>query len=296
MNKAGLIVNVCAIVLDYRGAAKTEVCLSSLIGERISRVLVVDNSSDSLASSALQLSVERVRKIADFEILVLEGHENLGFSKGINSAIRFDQESVNPHEAYFLLNNDAVVHPGVVTTLIAELGDSDGVGLVAPVILNASGGRQGLIWYDRYFGLQSVTRSPRSFPFLSGCCLLVSTKVLKDGRLFDTSFFMYGEDVQLGWRMKIEGWDIRCIDRCVVNHSAPGSSVQGSLFYEYHMVRAHLLLALKTWRHPAEIPLMLVAKLAWLTGRAMVRTIRYRSPLPVVALFMGLLPLSVRKP
>ena len=288
--------DVCAIVLDYRGATKTEACLSSLIGEPIRRVLVVDNSSDSHATSALQVSVERVRKIADFEILVVGGNENLGFSKGVNSAIKFDQESGNPHEAYFLLNNDAVVHPGVVTTLIDELEDSDGVDLVAPAVLNATGGRQGLLWYDRYFGLQSITRRPRFFPFLSGCCLLARSCVLNDGKLFDASFFMYGEDVHLGWRMMREGRGMRYIDLCTVNHQAPASSVHGGLFYEYHMVRAHLLLAMRTWHHPAEIPLMFSAKFLWLTGRAIVRSIRYRSPIPVVALFMGLLPLSVRKP
>ena len=288
--------NVCAIVLDYRGAPKTEICLFSMIGEPIHRVLVVDNSADHLASAALGLSVERVRKVADFEIIVVGGQENMGFARGVNWAIQLDHDSGAPHDTYFLLNNDAVISPGLVSTLVAELETSDGLDVVAPVVLNASELPQRMVWYDRYFGWQTANRRPLSFPFLSGCCLLARSRVLKEGKLFDTSFFMYGEDVQLGWRMRREGRGISCIDRCAVTHSAPPSSAQGGIFYEYHMVRAHLLLALRTWHHPAEIPLMISAKFLWLTGRAIVRSIRYRSPIPVVALFMGLLPLSVRKP
>lgn len=288
--------NICAIVLDYRGARKTEICLFSMIGEPIRRVLVVDNSDDAIASAALGLSVERVRKVANFDILVVGGQENMGFARGVNWAIQFDHESGAPHDAYFLLNNDAVISPGLVSALVAELETSDGLDVVAPAVLNASELPQRMVWYDRYFGWQTENRRPLSFPFLSGCCLLARSRVLKDGKLFDNSFFMYGEDVQLGWRMRREGRGISCNDRCAVTHSATPSSAQGGKFYEYHMVRAHLLLAVKTWRHPVEIPFMLTTKFLWLTGRAMARSIRYRSPIPVVALFMGLLPLSVRKP
>ena len=41
---------VCAIILDYRAAGKTETCLKSLIGQGLATVYLVDNSASESAS------------------------------------------------------------------------------------------------------------------------------------------------------------------------------------------------------------------------------------------------------
>lgn len=287
---------VCAIVLDYRGAPKTEICLASLIGEEISRVLVVDNSDDAQYSEMLQAVVDRLRKVANFDIIVLRKGINFGFSRGVNLAINADLESDNPHDAFFLLNNDAEICSGVISALISELDDASDVDLVAPIILDASGRRQGMMWYHRFFGTQSDNGGWGKFPFLSGCCLLVRASVVRDGKLFDPSFFMYGEDVQLGWRMMREGRGIRCVEHCLVKHQNTASSSRGELFYEFHTARAHILLAAKTLCFRLEFPLMILIKMLSLTGRALVRCVRYRSATPVLGLLMALAPLDVDNP
>ena len=58
------------------------------------------------------------------------------------------------------------------------------------------------------------------------------------------------------------------------------------------MARGHLLLSLKTWRHPLEIPLILAVKYLTLWVRATVRAARQRSFTPLVALAMASLPIS----
>ena len=60
------------------------------------------------------------------------------------------------------------------------------------------------------------------------------------------------------------------------------------------MARGHLLLALRLWRHPVEVPLLLLVRLPVLTLRALWRGLRQRSPVPLLALLLAPLPLRVR--
>jgi len=63
---------VCAIILDYRAAGKTETCLKSLIGQGLATVYLVDNSASERASTDLLQAVERLRPppAIDFNIIV----------------------------------------------------------------------------------------------------------------------------------------------------------------------------------------------------------------------------------
>jgi hypothetical protein len=69
------------------------------------------------------------------------------------------------------------------------------------------------------------------------------------------------------------------------------------MFYEYHMARAHILLATKTWRYSfLEIPFMLISKASVLCIRASFRSLRFRSFVPLKAFFMAWRALNVRVP
>ena len=61
---------VCAIILDYRAAGKTETCLKSLIGQALATVYLVDNSASESASRDLLQAVDRLRAAIDFNIIV----------------------------------------------------------------------------------------------------------------------------------------------------------------------------------------------------------------------------------
>ncbi len=288
---------ICVVILDYRGSGKTEGCLRSLVGQGVATVVIVDNSADRVASQSLATMVERVRaQGVDFALQVIETTANLGFARGVNLALSTDEVGGHPHDAYLLINNDAQATSGLVQHLIAELEGDNAADMVAPLIGSGRDQKQKMMWYNRYLGVQTSRPLPFSFPYLSGCCLLFRRDILEHGRLFDESFFMYGEDAHLGWRLHLKDKKIHCVENTTVCHVGRGSSREGSLFYEYHMVRAHLLLSMKTWESPLEIPLMLICKLLFLVVRALVRSTRSRSLIPAIALFLGLLHIPVPKP
>lgn len=284
---------ICAIILNYRNAARTDACLCSLTGEGLDVVLVVDNSADKHAAAELAAVVKRQAGHLDCTLHLLNPGSNLGFARGVNLALK---DTVARHcDAFLLINNDAIALPGMLARLAAALTET-GTALVAPTAVDAAGKPQPMLWYQRFFGLLTTRPLPGSFPYLSGCCLLVRRDMLKEDRLFDEDFFMYGEDTLLGWYLACAGIKPLRLDDAFVRHDGTGSSRRGQFFYEYHMARAHVLLAMKTWRHPLEIPLLLASKCIGLSLRALWRSLRFGNTLPLKAFFMAWLALDIRAP
>jgi hypothetical protein len=288
---------VCAIVLDYYGAEITKKCLISLIGQGLKTIYVLDNSQESEAATTLESAVDQVRaQRADFAVEIISAGTNLGFAKGVNFVIAHDRQAQSPHDFYLLLNNDAVAGPGLVAGLLRALECEPEAVLAAPrVVSSGSSEREQGVWYHRYFGLLYSRPGRFRFHYFTGCCLLLPSRLVSKLRLFDEAFFMYGEDTELAWRLTRQGKKAVCATEAYVKHDYGPSVARSSFFYEYHMARGHLLLSLKTWQHPAEIPLLVLAKIVGLGGRAIVRCFRYRSLTPPFSLLVAWLPLRVNK-
>jgi len=281
---------VCAIILDYRAADKTETCLNSLIGQGLATVYLVDNSASERASTDLLQAVDRMRPAIDFNIVPLNAGENLGFAKGVNFALRHDLRSPSPHDYYLLLNNDAVAGPSVVQGLVKAIERGPRIALVSPRIVSNEPGREYGIWYHRYLGLLLSNPGRLRFHYFTGCCLLFRNQLVDDKGLFDEAFFMYGEDAELAWRLTRQGKHMVCAEEVFVEHEYGPSVDRSSFFYEYHMARGHLLLSWKTLTHPAEIPFLILSKLIGLGGRALARCCRYRTSSPFAAFCLAWLP------
>lgn len=256
-------------------------------------MLVVDNSADEHAAGELAVTLERLTEGGDYMLRLINPNANLGFARGVNLAL--SDESALRCDAFLLINNDAVAMPDMVARLSAALAAPDMV-MVAPTVVDTASQPQPILWYQRFFGLLTTHRLPGSFPYLSGCCLLVCREMLEEGRLFDEDFFMYGEDTLLGWRLACAGKKPLRLGEAFVRHDGAGSSRRGQFFYEYHMARAHVLLAMKTWRRPWEVPLLLACKCVGLGARALWRSLRFENLVPLKAFFMAWRKLDIRVP
>lgn len=288
--------SICAIILDYNGLEKIEKCVTSLANQNIETIYILDNfATDGSCSNLLQvLNRLRLNGIEE-NIKILSAGKNLGFGRGVNFVLAFDGRSAQPHAYYLLLNNDAIAGPSLVSGLMTALRQNPEAALVAPRIVCDDPGRERGIWYHRYLGLLLSRPGKLRFHYFTGCCLLFSRELVTDAGLFDESFFMYGEDTDLGWRLTRKGFRMICATDVFVQHDLGPSVERSTLFYEYHMARCHLLLSLRTWIIPAEIPLMLLVKSTALLTRAITRCFRYRSLVPLAAFLMGWFKLNLHK-
>ncbi|WP_287599419.1 glycosyltransferase [Thermomonas sp.] len=266
-----------AITIHFRDAALTARCVDSLLADGWEPVLVWDNSADEGRS----LRDLRARYRDGGPVRFVQAPGNLGFGKGMNAAMA-DLADGGHAGPMLLINNDAVALPGLREALLAEASRVQPPALVAPRVMQ-DGKEQGWRHYQPWFGLVTRRPMPGSFPFLSGCALLV-LRTDCAAPLFDEDFFMYGEDVELSWRMRRQGGSLALLDRAWVVHAGAASSGQASQRYERFMARSHSLLSRKlagsAWAGRA----MSATKLPFLLLRALLRSVRYGSLAPLRAL------------
>lgn len=272
--------SVFGLLLNYLDASRSIRCICSLFEEGVGHVVVWDNSADD-GSSAAQIS-DFFGEEPRLEILV--SATNLGFAAGVNAGLRHCV-SVDQQGWVLIINNDARLMTGALQHLVEALQAQPNAKLAFPNV-NHAGRTLGLAYCHRVTGLLSWIPRLGCFPYASGCCMLV-VPARTGLPLFDEDFFMYGEDCELGWRLSRSPGAIVHVDRTLVEHEGTASSGLGSLFYETSMVSAHLILARKLARSPGERWLLHVSRGVMLLLRAVVRSCRFRSLTPWIALARG---------
>jgi len=208
---------------------------------------------------------------------------NLGFAAGVNRAIkRIRQE--RPADWILVINNDATLRVGAIERLVGAMQANPAALMVVPAI-NHSGSKKGQMYYQRWSGLLSYSSRFGGFAFPSGCCFLLNPERCHCS-LYDERFFMYGEDLELGVRFAREG-EIVFLTDVLVDHEGSASSRLGSRFYEERVVAAHFLIVKSLARTPIIRLGLLLTRSPFLLARALLRTFRFRSLLPLRALYWG---------
>lgn len=211
-----IIVNYNVRDLLMNAVASLKNALDGISGE----IIVVDNASSDGAVEALQ------REHPDVITIPLE--RNLGFGAGNNVGIERSRG-----EFVLLINPDTVVQENTLRTMMDFMAAHPEAGLAGCKILNPDGSfepasKRGFPspWsaFSRVFGLSRLFPKSKLFggynltwldpdttaevEALSGCFMFFRGDVLRRLDGFDTDFFMYGEDLDLCWRTKKEGWRI----------------------------------------------------------------------------------------
>ncbi|MDH5609725.1 MAG: glycosyltransferase family 2 protein [Cyclobacteriaceae bacterium] len=250
--------SVAIIIVNWNSFEYTSVCIQSLQKVQYDSftILVVDNGSED--QSSLKIAHEFP------EVVMIRNEKNLGFTGGNNRGIQWALERGFPY--IMLLNNDTEVHPGFLYPLVEKIKESEEVGAVQPKmyfmhdkkrIWNAGGrfypfiGKTATIGYNvidsgQFEAMQKVD-------WITGCCILVSSRVIREVGLLDDRFFAYYEDVDWSFRIRESGKSLWFVPQSFIYHVAGASStskVKGkegylSAFAHYLNVRNNILLIRK---------------------------------------------------
>jgi len=194
---------------------------------------------------------------------------NLGYAQGNNFGLKL--ASQQKYQYYLLSNNDILVKPDFLEILLKQAKKLPQAGMVGPKIYFAPGyeyhhsrytkseiGK--VIWSaggsidwknieSSNIGIDQVDNGQFSQiiqpDFLSGCCLLISQKVIETVGLLDKNYFMYLEDVDYSLKVKQAGFKIYFVPDSVIWHMNSGSSKPGSDIHNYFLTRNRLIFALK---------------------------------------------------
>jgi GT2 family glycosyltransferase len=241
-----LAAEVTAIIVNYNGAQHLERSITSLLGQSLRpHILVVDNAStDGSAAAAF-------KRFPEVEFLPLR--RNTGFARAINTAMLHTTSPV-----IVLLNLDAEAEPEFVERLTTPLFARPGLGSVAGTLVFArdpdtvaSAGiavhRNGVA-IDAGLG-EPVRREIEPTPVFGasgGAAALRRTAFLEAGGLPEP-FFLYLEDVDLAWRLRLLGWESVWAPGAVARHAYSASAGEGSPFKRRLLARNRLWTIARVW-------------------------------------------------
>lgn len=181
--------------------------------------------------------------------------ENPGYGGGMNHAAQSLPSSV---EWILICNPDVILQPDSVDRLLQTARSDSRVGAVGPAIENLDGTlypsarsvpsvRTGIghalfanvwrsnPWTSAYRDAVTADGLAKDAGWLSGACVLVRRSAFDDIRGFDEGYFMYFEDVDLGFRLGRAGWRNVFEPAAIVRHVGGHSTKTASA----DMVKAH---------------------------------------------------------
>jgi GT2 family glycosyltransferase len=177
------------------------------------RIILVDNSPTRIDTKLFHLP----------GVSYIFVGKNLGYGAGHNIAIR---KIIEQSDFHFVLNPDVYFQPNELRKMIKRISQDASIGQLMPKVIYPNGNLQYLcklipspidLFSRRFFQARFsflVKRRTEKFelrftdynkemdvPYLSGCFMLFRVSALRKIGLFDESFFMYPEDIDITRRM-----------------------------------------------------------------------------------------------
>jgi hypothetical protein len=189
--------------------------------------LVIDNASDIDPREPIHKRFPTVE--------VVRTERNLGFATGCNIGI--ERALVAGSDYVLLLNNDTIVAPDFLENLVAYAKSYPEIGIVGPLICYADQPEQ--VWFAGariifelgYFEHRYLNRHRRTVPttpvatdYVTGCCMLIATPVLREVGQLDDRFFAYFEDADLCIRASRSGFKVAFLPTSVIWHKESAST------------------------------------------------------------------------
>ncbi|WP_225753650.1 glycosyltransferase family 2 protein [Actinotalea sp. Marseille-Q4924] len=293
----GPVPAIDVVVVNWNGGDLLAQCLESLRADMDGlptarcHVWLVDNASTDGSADRAQ------ERFGDMTVIRLD--RNTGFAGGAAAGIRASSGDV-----VVLVNNDAVVTPGFLRSVVGPIEADPRVGATTGRVLLAGEfvpsrpgavpelvGHDGRGWRrslpgetgttllnstgnevtrsgngrDRdWLASASTTALPEVFGFNGGCAAL-RRRALDHVGSFDESLFLYYEDTELSWRLRRGGWRVVHVPDAVTVHVHAASSGTTSELFEVSNARNRLLVAL------LHAPWAVVVRAC---ARTLVRTVR----------------------
>lgn len=303
------------IIVNYNVRHFLEQCLVSVfkaIENLDAEIFVVDNVSKDDSVAMVKENFPQVQLIANTE--------NVGFSKANNQAIKLSKG-----EYVLLLNPDTVVEEDAFEKCIAFMDKHPDAGGLGVKMIDGNGiflpeSKRGLptpsVSFYKIFGLSALFPKSKKFAkyhlgylkenetneieVLSGAYMWMRKSVLDEVGYLDESFFMYGEDIDLSYRIILGGYKNYYLPSTRIIHYKGESTKKGSINYVFVFYNAMIIFSKKHFAKKAKafsffinIAIYLRAFLALI-----VRFISYFK-LPIIdtgLLLLSLISLSYLKP
>ena len=252
--------DLSVVIVNYNVVFFLEQCLNSVFAASKNlnvQIFVVDNNSVDGSINMLKENFSSV--------VLIENKENVGFSKANNQAIK---RANSPY--VLLLNPDTVIEEDTFDKCIDFMNSNTDCGGLGLRMLDGKGNflpesKRGFpspsVAFYKIFGLSYLFPKSQKFgryhlgflsefevnevDVLSGAFMLLRTVTLEKVGLLDEQFFMYGEDIDLSYRIKLGGYKNYYFPETKIIHYKGESTKKSSVNYVFVFYKAMILFAKK---------------------------------------------------
>jgi GT2 family glycosyltransferase len=244
---------VSVVIVNYNVRHYLEQCLTSLLTALAgisSEVIVVDNNSADGSCSM-------VREKFDSVTLISNNH-NPGFATATNQGLR-----AATGKYLLLLNPDTVLPADAITTVLDFMKERPDAGAAGLRMIDGRGrylpeSKRGLptpsaaffrisgIYklfphspsINRYYQGDKPSDAVQKIEVLTGAFMFIRREALDKAGVLDEEFFMYGEDIDLSYRITLAGFTLWYIPQPTIIHYKGESTRQSDFNYLIHFYRS----------------------------------------------------------
>ena len=248
-------------------------------------IIVVDNDSSDGSASMVESEFPEVR-------LITSG-SNEGFSAACNRGI-----AASSGEFILILNPDTLLFPDTLSKALLFMRSHPDAGASGARMTDGNGrflpeSKRGFpspltslfkftgIWrlfprsalFNAYYLGNMPEESTCRADILTGAFMLIRREALEQAGLFDTGFFMYGEDIDLSWRIRLAGWHNYYLHDVRITHFKGKSASLNRERSVYHFYEAMNIFAEKHLEKGWHLPVRTAVKLLQGIARTRLRLI-----------------------
>jgi len=255
---------ISVIIVDFNSGNRLKKCLKHLENQSFKdfEVIIINNGSAEYSPQDF--------KAINIDVDLIQAEKNLGFAAGCNLAA----ETAKGRWLAFL-NPDAYADENWLKEFVTATDLYDDVKAFGSTQINADNPKliDGAgdvyhilgIGYRGYFGWDVKYLPPEGEVFAPcGAGAFYNAEVFNSLSGFDERFFCYGEDVDLGFRLRLAGGRCIQLSKAIVEHEGSAITGRHSYFTIYHGHRNRIWLAYKNtpfWLYWPFLPLHLLANL-----------------------------------
>lgn len=263
---------VSVLIVNYNSGSYAKACIESLFNQSniTLEIIVVDNASTDDSLKVLSTSFRK-------KITLIESDENLGFGCANNLAA-----SQAKGDFLLLLNPDTEIQdPLAINKMIDFLTENPKLGMVGPAIFEP---RKNKYVTPRFTYPQSkklkfrdkLENLPGKIAWLLGACLLLKREVYQAIAGFDPDYFLYGEDADIGLRLRQHGYEIGYCENVVINHVSGASELGADSLDKWLRKRRGIFLFYCKHYEPSDV--LNIAKTAMVRSKFYLAIMRLSGP------------------
>ncbi len=211
---------VSIIILNWNQPEFTVNCVKSVLDQNYPdfEILLVDNGSEDNSVDIFEKEFGKNKKIR-----ILETGKNLGYAGGNNEGVKN-----SGGEYVVILNNDTVVEKDWLKWLVGGIESDEKIGAVSSVEIREGkkidvdftsvGNTSSLLGYHaRYRHKKKMNDTTLVDLFsLTGVSFIYRKDLANPP--FDPEYFIYAEDMYLGWLLRMKGFMNKLSTKSIVNH------------------------------------------------------------------------------